>query len=128
MSNKSLADLVKEKRKAEIPQEPIETTTIDEIVDTKENEPFIEKHIEEQKKEKQTLANWKPETKLTFDDIGITQDDLWMLYRLKFHKSTRRKRAELLPKFVEVFNRDFKKLKKKYPNIDFHTARMMELI
>jgi len=45
-------------------------------------------------------------------NVHISQDDLWLLYRLKFGKGTRAKRSVLLPKFTEAFNRNLK-LKKK---------------
>jgi len=44
-------------------------------------------------------------------NIHISQDDLWLLYRLKFGKGTRVKRSVLLPQFTEAFNKNLKKLK-----------------
>ena len=43
--------------------------------------------------------------------MKITQDDLWFLYRLKFGKGTRMKRADLLPKFAKIFNRNLEGVK-----------------
>jgi hypothetical protein len=48
-----------------------------------------------------------------FETMQITQDDLWILYKLKFGKGTRVKRSELLPKFTEVFSRNIEKMNKK---------------
>jgi len=45
-------------------------------------------------------------------NINITQDDLWLLYRLKFGKGTRNKRSVLLPQFTEAFKKNLAKLKK----------------
>lgn len=49
------------------------------------------------------------ETKIDWDNITITQDDLWFLYRLKFGNGTRMKKSKLLPKFAEVFNKSLNK-------------------
>jgi len=51
-------------------------------------------------------------TGFDISNIHISQDDLWLLYRLKFGTSTRNKRSVLLPQFVEAFNRNLEKLKK----------------
>jgi len=45
-------------------------------------------------------------------NINISQDDLWVLYRLKFGKSTRNKRSILLPQFTEAFKKNLAKMKK----------------
>jgi len=41
-----------------------------------------------------------------FGNMQKTQDDLWILYRLKFGKGTRIKINELLPKFTQTFNKN----------------------
>lgn len=51
-------------------------------------------------------------TGFDISNVDISQDDLWVLYRLKFGKSTRIKRSVLLPKFSEAFNRNLTKMKK----------------
>ena len=51
-------------------------------------------------------------TGFNIPNIHISQDDLWLLYRLKFGKGTRIKRSILLPQFTEAFNKNLKKLKK----------------
>lgn len=40
----------------------------------------------------------------------ITQDELWLLYRLKFGKGTRTKRSVLLPQFTEAFKKNLKEM------------------
>jgi len=45
-------------------------------------------------------------------NIHISQDDLWLLYRLKFGKGTRVKRSILLPEFTEAFDKNLKELRK----------------
>ncbi|MBA7530970.1 hypothetical protein ES705_23181 [subsurface metagenome] len=45
-------------------------------------------------------------------NVNISQDDLWLLYRLKFGIGTRTKRSVLLPQFTEAFNRNLEKMKK----------------
>ena len=45
-------------------------------------------------------------------NVHISQDDLWLLYRLKFGTSTRNKRSVLLPQFTEEFNKNLKEMKK----------------
>ena len=45
-------------------------------------------------------------------NVHISQDDLWLLYRLKFGKGTRNKRSVLLPQFTEAFKKNLAKLKK----------------
>ncbi len=47
-----------------------------------------------------------------WDNLNISQDDLWFLYRLKFGKGTRIKRSKLLPKFAEAFNRELNEMRK----------------
>lgn len=47
-----------------------------------------------------------------FSNMTITQDDLWCLYTVKFGKGTRDKRAILLPKFSEVFNKNLNEMRK----------------
>jgi len=44
-------------------------------------------------------------------NVNISQDDLWLLYRLKFGKGTRVKRSVLLPQFTEAFKRNLEKMK-----------------
>jgi len=46
-------------------------------------------------------------------NVNISQDDLWLLYRLKFGKGTRVKRSVLLPQFTEAFKKNLEKMKKK---------------
>ena len=46
-------------------------------------------------------------------NVKISQDDLWLLYRLKFGKGTRVKRSVLLPQFTEAFKKNLEKMKKK---------------
>ncbi len=50
-------------------------------------------------------------TGFDISNIHISQDDLWLLYRLKFGTSTRNKRSVLLPQFAEAFNKNLKELK-----------------
>ena len=50
-------------------------------------------------------------TEFDISNIDISQDDLWLLYRLKFGKGTRNKRSALLPQFTEAFNRNLAKMK-----------------
>ncbi|GAH49785.1 unnamed protein product, partial [marine sediment metagenome] len=45
-------------------------------------------------------------------NVNISQDDLWLLYRLKFGKGTRTKRSVLLPQFTEAFIKNLNKMKK----------------
>ena len=52
-------------------------------------------------------------TGFDISNIHISQDDLWLLYRLKFGTSTRNKRSELLPQFTEAFNRHLNEMKNK---------------
>jgi len=49
-------------------------------------------------------------TGFDISNIHISQDDLWLLYRLKFGTSTRNKRSVLLPQFTEAFNRNLAKM------------------
>ena len=51
-------------------------------------------------------------TGFDISNINISQDDLWLLYRLKFGKSTRVKRGVLLPQFTEAFKKNLAKMKK----------------
>ena len=51
-------------------------------------------------------------TGFDISNVHISQDDLWLLYRLKFGTSTRNKRSVLLPQFTEAFNKNLAKLKK----------------
>jgi len=51
-------------------------------------------------------------TEFDISNVDISQDDLWLLYRLKFGKSTRNKRSILLPQFTEAFKKNLAKLKK----------------
>lgn len=51
-------------------------------------------------------------TGFDISNVDISQDDLWLLYRLKFGKSTRTKRSVLLPKFTKAFNKNLEKMKK----------------
>ncbi len=50
-------------------------------------------------------------TGFNIPNIHISQDDLWLLYRLKFGKGTRAKRSVLLPQFTEAFSKNLKELK-----------------
>ena len=50
-------------------------------------------------------------TGFDISNINISQDDLWLLYRLKFGTSTRVKRSVLLPQFTEAFKKNLAKLK-----------------
>ena len=50
-------------------------------------------------------------TGFNIPNIHISQDDLWLLYRLKFGKGTRVKRSILLPEFTEAFNKNLTKMK-----------------
>ncbi len=50
-------------------------------------------------------------TGFNIPNIHISQDDLWLLYRLKFGKGTRVKRSILLPEFTEAFNKNLAKMK-----------------
>ena len=50
-------------------------------------------------------------TGFDISNVDISQDDLWLLYRLKFGTSTRTKRSVLLPQFTEAFNKNLNKLK-----------------
>lgn len=52
-------------------------------------------------------------TGFDISNVNISQDDLWLLYRLKFGKGTRVKRSVLLPQFTEAFKRNLEKMKKK---------------
>ncbi|MBA7536475.1 hypothetical protein ES705_28739 [subsurface metagenome] len=45
-------------------------------------------------------------------NVNISQDYLWLLYRLKFGKGTRVKRSVLLPQFTEAFKKNLEKMKK----------------
>ncbi|MBA7534693.1 hypothetical protein ES705_26942 [subsurface metagenome] len=47
-----------------------------------------------------------------WDNLTISQDELWFLYRLKFGKGTREKRSVLLPQFKDVFVRNFNEMRK----------------
>lgn len=76
----------------------------------KESLPEVKK-IEVQEAKKISIIDEKIEKEIDWDDINISQDDLWFLYRLKFGKGTRIKRSILLPKFKEVFIRNFNELK-----------------
>jgi len=51
-------------------------------------------------------------TGFDISNINISQDDLWLLYRLKFGTSTRVKRSVLLPQFVEAFIKNLNKIRK----------------
>jgi len=51
-------------------------------------------------------------TGFDISNVDISQDDLWLLYRLKFGKGSRTKRSVLLPQFTEAFNRNLEKMKK----------------
>ena len=51
-------------------------------------------------------------TGFDISNIHISQDDLWLLYRLKFGTSTRVKRSVLLPQFVEAFIKNLNKIRK----------------
>ena len=51
-------------------------------------------------------------TGFDISNINISQDDLWLLYRLKFGKSTRTKRSVLLPQFTEAFIKNLNRMKK----------------
>ncbi|KKN58634.1 hypothetical protein LCGC14_0550010 [marine sediment metagenome] len=51
-------------------------------------------------------------TGFDISNVDISQDDLWLLYRLKFGKGTRNKRSILLPQFTEAFKRNLAKMKK----------------
>ena len=50
-------------------------------------------------------------TGFDISNIHISQDDLWILFRLKFGKGTRAKRSVLLPKFTDAFNKNLKEMK-----------------
>ena len=45
-----------------------------------------------------------------WDNLTLSQDDLWFLYRLKFGKGTREKRSFLLPRFEKVFVRNYNEI------------------
>lgn len=46
-----------------------------------------------------------------FETMQITQDDLWILYRLKFGRGTRQSKKDLLPIFTKIFNRNLTNMK-----------------
>lgn len=71
----------------------------------------VQKSITPKKIDKKSLLQKKLDTE--FSNINISQDDLWILYRLKFNKGTREKRSLLLPKFTEVFTRNLNEIKNK---------------
>ena len=50
-------------------------------------------------------------TGFDISNVHISQDDLWLLYRLKFGTSTRNKRSVLLPQFTEAFKKNLKEMK-----------------
>ena len=54
----------------------------------------------------------KSEKETDWDNINISQDEIWFLFRLKFGKSTRLPKKKLLPKFTEVFNRNLNEMRK----------------
>jgi len=56
--------------------------------------------------------NLERTTGFDISNVRFSQDDLWLLYRLKFGKGTRVKRNALLPQFTEAFNRNLNKMKK----------------
>ncbi len=51
-------------------------------------------------------------TEFDISNVNISQDDLWLLYRLKFGKGTRVKRSILLAQFTEAFKKNLAKMKK----------------
>lgn len=63
-------------------------------------------------------------TGFDISNVNISQDDLWLLYRLKFGKSTRVKRKILLPQFTEAFTRNLAKMKKWFEFNDFLESLM----
>ena len=63
------------------------------------------------KSEKPKIKETTERVEVDFSNMKITQDDLWFLYRLKFGKGTRMKRADLLPKFAKIFNRNLEGVK-----------------
>ena len=85
----------------------------------KKDIPPIERLIEKPKKLKIGSAeldllskNLEQITEFDISNVDISQDDLWLLYRLKFGKGTRVKRSVLLPQFTEAFIRNLEKIKK----------------
>ena len=72
------------------------------IQEEKKIPPKVETKIMQKSEKSHEQPNW--------NNLTISQDDLWFLYRLKFGKGTRIKRKELLPKFTEVFNKNLKYL------------------
>ncbi len=111
-----------EKSEKEISQEAKKNETIPEKISPKPeknidllNEPQIES-----KKLKIGSANLdldllgkNLDRTIGFDisNVNISQDDLWLLYRLKFGTSTRNKRSVLLPQFTEAFKKNLAKMK-----------------
>ena len=77
-------------------------------LDWLENEESKEKSLPEKKISKprkiEITTLLESEKEVNWDNLNISQDDLWFLYRLKFGKGTRDKRSVLLPKFTKVFN------------------------
>ncbi len=79
--------------------------------------PEVERLIEKPKKLKIGFAgldllskSLDQTTGVDISNVDISQDDLWLLYRLKFGKGTRVKRSVLLPQFTEAFKKNLAKL------------------
>ena len=75
----------------------------------KKKESLLEKKIDVQEEK---FIDEKIKKEADWDNLNISQDDLWFLYRLKFGTGTRIKRSILLPKFTEAFDRNLIEMKK----------------
>lgn len=100
--------------------EEFEKSQEEQKIETKKITPELEKLIDSLPKPKKlkigsaelNLLSKSLDRTTGFDipNIHISQDDLWLLYRLKFGKGTRTKRSVLLPQFTEAFNKNLEKM------------------
>ena len=98
-----------------------EAKKIEKIITSPEPKKSIERLIEPKIQPKKLIISSdldilskSLEQTIGFDisNVKISQDDLWLLYRLKFGKGTRVKRSVLLPQFTEAFIKNLNKMKK----------------
>ncbi|KKM14966.1 hypothetical protein LCGC14_1700830, partial [marine sediment metagenome] len=95
-----------------IPKIDLKPTKIDKLIESQVKPKKLEIGSEIDIDLKLLTKPLKRITEFDISNINISQDDLWLLYRLKFGKSTRNKRSILLPQFTEAFKRNLAKLKK----------------
>lgn len=52
----------------------------------------------------------KPKKIINLEDVILTQDDIWTIYKYLTHKGTRESKRVLLPKLIKLFQRNLRNL------------------